>query len=194
LDLVVNQGHLDFLASPRWAEMLRTDLLPWVDSVGDLGENVIEIGPGPGLTTDLVRPRVSSLTAIELDGDLAKSLGERLAGTNVEVLHADATKTGLPAGEFSTVLCFSMLHHMPTRQQQDELFAEVSRLLRPGGLFVGVDALDSDFMREAHIDDTFVPVGLDSIASRFDAANLGNTVIEPRDYQFRFRTTKPDAS
>jgi SAM-dependent methyltransferase len=171
--------------------MLRTDLLPWVDSVGDLGDHVIEIGPGPGLTTDLVRSRVSSLTAIELDDDLAVALRDRLAGTNVDVLHADATDTGLPSGEFSTVLCFSMLHHMPSPELQDKLFAEVARLLRPGGMFVGVDAIDSDFMRDAHVDDTFVPVGPESVVRRFTAAGLGETVIEPADYQFRFRATKP---
>jgi SAM-dependent methyltransferase len=187
----MNRGHLDFLASPMWAEMLKTDLLPWVDSVGDLGDNVIEIGPGPGLTTDLVRPRVSSLTAIEFDDDLAAALQRRLSGTNVEVLHADATKTGLPGGEFSAVLCFSMLHHMTAPELQDKLFAEVGRLLRPGGMFVGVDAVDSEFMRDAHIDDTFVPVGPESLADRFDSAGLGETVVEPADYQFRFRATKP---
>jgi SAM-dependent methyltransferase len=187
----MNQGHLDFLASPMWLEMLKTDLLPWVDSVGDLGDNVIEIGPGPGLTTDLVRPRVSSLTAIELDDDLAAALQARLSGTNVNVLHADATRTGLPSGEFSTVLCFSMLHHMTSPELQDKLFTEVARLLRPGGIFVGVDALDSDFMRDAHIDDTFVPVGADSVSDRFATAGLGETVVEPGDYQFRFRAMKP---
>jgi SAM-dependent methyltransferase len=183
----VNRAHLEFLASPAWAERLRTDLLPWVDSVGDLGDNVIEIGPGPGLTTDLVRPRVASLTAIELDDDLAAALQDRMAGTNVEVLHADATQSGLPAGEFSAVLCFSMLHHMTSAQLQDQLFAEVHRLLRPGGMFVGVDALDSDFMREAHVDDTFVPLRIDTVADRFTSAGLADIVVEPADYQFRFR-------
>ncbi|HVY11453.1 MAG TPA: class I SAM-dependent methyltransferase [Mycobacteriales bacterium] len=187
----MNQGHLEFLASPHWAELLKTDLLPWVDSVGDLGDNVIEIGPGPGLTTDLVRPRVETLTAIELDDDLAAALAARMAGTNVEVLHADATSTGLPSGEFSTVLCFSMLHHMTSPALQDRLFAEVARLLCPGGMFVGVDALDSDFMREAHIDDTFVPVGVETVADRFRAAGLHETVVEPADYQFRFRASRP---
>jgi SAM-dependent methyltransferase len=186
----MNQGHLEFLASPAWAELLKTDLLPWVDSVGDLGDHVIEIGPGPGLTTDLIRPRVSSLTAIELDDDLAGALRQRMAGTNVEVLHTDAARTGLPSGEFSTVLCFSMLHHMTSPAEQDRLFAEVGRLLRPGGMFVGVDALDLEWMRDAHIDDTFVPVSTETIAGRFAAAGLGNTVVEPGDYQFRFRATK----
>jgi SAM-dependent methyltransferase len=140
----------------------------------------------------LVRPRVSSLTAIELEDDLAAALKERMAGTNVNVLHADAANTGLPSGEFSTILCFSMLHHMSSPQQQDKLFTEVNRLLRPGGLFVGVDAVDSDFMREVHEDDTFVPVGLDTVVDRFEAAGLADTVIEPGDYQFRFRATRPN--
>jgi SAM-dependent methyltransferase len=114
-----------------------------------------------------------------------------MAGTNVEVLHADATSTGLPSAEFSTVLCFSMLHHMTSPDLQDRLFAEVARLLRPGGMFVGVDALDSDFMREAHIDDTFVPVGVDTVANRFRVAGLHDTIVEPADYQFRFRASRP---
>jgi SAM-dependent methyltransferase len=186
----VNQRHLSSLASPEWAERLKTELLPWVDSVGDLGDNVIEIGPGPGLTTDLVRDRVSSLTAIEFDPDLASALAQRLAGTNVEVLHGDASATTLPSGQFSTVLCFSMLHHMISPEAQDELFSEVARLLRPGGMFVGVDAIDSELMREAHIDDTYVPVSMESLAARFGAAGLSETFVAPADYQFRFRAAK----
>jgi SAM-dependent methyltransferase len=189
----MNQGHLDYLGSPQWAERLKTELLPWVDSVGDLGDVVVEIGPGPGLTTDLVRPRVSSLTAVEIDADLAAKLARRLAGSNVEVLNADATQTGLPGGEFSTVLCFSMLHHMTSPAVQDRLFAEVARLLKPGGIFVGVDAIDSEFMRDAHIDDTYVPVAMETVTGRFSAAGLIETCIEPADYQFRFRATKPHA-
>jgi SAM-dependent methyltransferase len=189
----MNQGHLDYLASPEWAERLKTELLPWVDSVGDLGDTVIEIGPGPGLTTDLVRPRVSSLTAIELDTDLASKLAQRLSGSNVNVLNADATQTGLPDGQFSTVLCFSMLHHMTSPAAQDRLFAEVARLLKPGGMFVGVDAIDSEFMRDAHLDDTYVPVAMNTATDRFIAAGLTQTFIEPADYQFRFRASKPDS-
>jgi SAM-dependent methyltransferase len=84
-----------------------------------------------------------------------------------------------------------MLHHMTSPDLQDRLFAEVNRLLRPGGMFVGVDAVDSEFMREVHVDDTFVPVAVESVADRFAAAGLGETVVEPGDYQFRFRAVKP---
>jgi len=51
----MNELHLQFLGSPDWAKMLEVDLLPWIEGAGDLGDDVLEIGPGPGLTTDLLR-------------------------------------------------------------------------------------------------------------------------------------------
>ncbi|MGH8996337.1 MAG: class I SAM-dependent methyltransferase [Acidimicrobiales bacterium] len=187
----MNQGHLEFLASARWAEMLKTDLLPWVERVGSLGDHVLEIGPGPGLTTDLVRSRVPRVTAVEVDPDLAGALAGRLAGTNVTVLCADATEAGLRQDAFSSVMCFSMLHHMASAQAQDRLFAEVRRVLQPGGLFVGVDAIDSEPIRRGHADDTFVPVDPGTMADRLSAAGLSECVIEPTDYQFRFSAHRP---
>ena len=186
----MNEMHLEFLASPDWARMLETDLLPWIVESGDLGDDVLEIGPGPGLTTDLLRARVPRVTALELDDDLAAQLDERLTGTNVKVVHGDATKSALPSDRFTTATCFSMLHHMPEARMQDELFAEVQRVLRPGGQFVGVDALDSDGMRAGHINDTFVPVDPDTLGSRLAAAGFESTEIDIGDYQFRFRTRK----
>jgi 16S rRNA A1518/A1519 N6-dimethyltransferase RsmA/KsgA/DIM1 with predicted DNA glycosylase/AP lyase activity len=43
-------------------------------------------GPGPGFTTDILRYKTKSLTAVEIDPALFKSLSERLAGSNVQVL------------------------------------------------------------------------------------------------------------
>ena len=187
----MNEGHLQFLASPAWAELLRTDLLPWVEEIGELGDDVLEIGPGPGLTTDLLRGRVARLVALALDPTLAGPLADRLAGTNVEVRCADATASGLESDRFSTVTCFSMLHHMPSTDHQDRLFAEVHRLLRPGGTFLGVDSLDLDVIRDGHTDDTFVPVDPDTVAIRLQAAGFGPPRIDVGDYQFRFVATKP---
>ena len=56
-----------------------------------LGDDVIEVGPGPGLTTDVLGTRTTRLTALEFDPDLARQLAQRLAGTNVDVVCGDAT-------------------------------------------------------------------------------------------------------
>jgi len=187
----MNEGHLQFLASPEWARMLQTDLLPWLVGVADLGDDVLEVGPGPGITTDLLRERTTRVTAIEVDSQLAERLAARLSGTNVDVIHRDATNTGLPADRFSAAVCFSMLHHMPAPELQDELFAEVCRVLRRSGTFVGTDSLDLDIIRAGHVDDTFVPVDPDTLGQRLESAGFESVAIETADYQFRFRANKP---
>ena len=188
----MNQNHLSYLASPAWAEALRTDLLPWLESGPPLGDDVLEIGPGPGLTTDLLRERVATVTAVEIDPDLAAALAERLAGTNVRVIQGDATAVALPPVGFSAAASFSMLHHMPSPEAQDRLFAVVARALRPGGAFVGVDSVDTDLIRQGHHDDTFVPVDPATFGARLARAGFTDVTIAPAgEHQFRFRARTP---
>ncbi len=187
----MNQSHLEFLSSPEWAAMLETDLLPWIEAAGDLGDDVLEIGPGPGLTTDILRQRVSHLTSVEVDVGLAIALRDRLVGTNVEVICTDATASGLDSDRFTSAACFAMLHHMASPTDQDHLFAEVSRVLRAGAIFVGTDSLDLDAIRAGHVDDIFVPVDPDTLADRLSTAGFVDTEVDVGDYQFRFVTRKP---
>jgi len=187
----MNEIHLTFLASPEWARMLETDLLPWVESVGPLGDDVLEIGPGPGLTTDILRTHVPKLTAVEIDPSLAGALADRLSGTNVDVINADATASGLPSGRFTAATCFTMLHHVPTPALQDALFAEVFRVLRPGAMFIGTDSIDSEAIRMGHEGDVFVPVDPATVDRRLESAGFRNVDVGPSGYQFRFTARKP---
>ncbi len=186
----MNEAHLQFLASPEWAQMLETELLPWALGVANLGDDVLEVGPGPGLTTDLLRRRTSRVTAVEVDADLATALAARLKGTNVEVVHADASDSGLPANRFSAATCFTMLHHVPSVEIQDRLFAEVHRVLRPLGSFIGSDSVDSEWLRELHADDVFVPVDPDTLGARLVAAGFSAVDMEVLDYKVRFSAAK----
>lgn len=191
----MNQGHLDYLASPEWAAALRTDLLPWLETVAELGDDVLEIGPGPGLTTDLLRERCASVTAVEIDSGLAAALAERLRGTNVVVISGDAREVELPPDRFSAATCFSMLHHMPSPQAQDQLFAELHRVLRPGAPLVGVDSADTDLVRGAHVDDVFVPLEPETLGERLRAAGFtAVTVAAAGPHQIRFDARKPEAA
>jgi SAM-dependent methyltransferase len=190
----LNQSHIEFLSSPEWAGMLETDLLPWIEDAGDLGEDVLEVGPGPGLTTDLLRQRVARLTVVEADPALAAPLRDRLAHTGVHVICGDAADSGLESDRFSAVTCFSVLHHVPSPEHQDRIFAEVGRVLRPGGVFVGCDSRDLDFIRDGHEGDTFVPVDPDAFPTRLAAFGLDDTRVDVGDYQFRFHSRKPSRS
>jgi SAM-dependent methyltransferase len=186
----MNDLHLELLASPGWKQYLEEDLLPWVLGATDLGDDVLEVGPGPGLTTDLLRLKTDRMVALELDDALASALSRRMAGTNVDVVHGDATASGLPAGRFSAVTCFTMLHHVPTPELQDRLLDEVHRVLRPGGTFVGTDATDTPALRDLHIDDVFVPIEAVSFRERLERAGFTDVDIEDEDSRLRFRARK----
>ena len=182
----MNRTHLEYLASAEWAARLQTDLLPWLESTIQLGDDVLEIGPGPGLTTDLLRQRVAAVTAVEIDAHLAADLKVRLAGTNVAVIWDDGTELPLPDDRFSAATCFAMLHHMPSEAAQDQLFGELHRVLRSGGSFVATDSVDTDRIREAHVDDTYVPLDPATLESRLRTAGFADiTLVQSGEYRER---------
>jgi hypothetical protein len=50
----MNEAHLRICASPEWAAYVEPELLPWALQEAGLGDEVLEVGPGPGLTTDVL--------------------------------------------------------------------------------------------------------------------------------------------
>src|SRR5438094_2698738 len=61
-------------------------------------DEVLEIGPGPGVLTAALAARVRSVTAVEVDPRMVALLGETLAeNTNVRIVQADALKVDLLA-------------------------------------------------------------------------------------------------
>lgn len=161
--------------------MVEEIVLPAALRDTDLGSDVVEVGPGPGFTTDVLRTRVARLTAVELDPDLARSLAQRLGGTNVEVILGDATALDLPAGRFTGAVSFNMLHHVPTDDDQDRVFAELARVLRTGGLFAAADSVGSDDLQAFHEGDTYNPIEVDGLPARLAAAGFAEIQVQTYD-------------
>ena len=187
----MNQQHLDMCGSDEWAEIVERHVLPWALDGVDLGDDVLEVGPGPGRTTDVLQRMAPRLTAVEVDDDLADALAARFAGSHVEVVHADATAMPLPAGRFSAALSFTMLHHVPTEELQDRLFAEVARVLRPGGVFAGIDGIDSEEFRALHVDDICNPLDPGGLPGRLEAAGFTDVDVEVNEFGLRFLAAAP---
>ncbi len=66
-----------FSSSSQWKDAVETQILPWALEGLGLGSNVLEVGPGFGVTTDLPRDHVEHLTCVEIDGTLAQNLRRR---------------------------------------------------------------------------------------------------------------------
>jgi SAM-dependent methyltransferase len=122
---------------------------------------------------------------------MAGSLAARLAGTNVDIVCADATRTDLASGRFSGAVCLTMLHHVPGAELQDALLSEACRLLRPGGVLAGQDSLDNPELAVLHEGDVYVPVPPADLAARLTAAGFVMAEVTTNDYAVRFRARKP---
>jgi ubiquinone/menaquinone biosynthesis C-methylase UbiE len=168
----MNLLHRLVCRSALWRWTVELWLIPWALEGLDPGEDVLELGPGPGLTTDVLRERAARLTAVEIDPRLASSLQERMKNTNVEVVEADATAMPFPDGSFPAVLSFTMLHHVPSVTLQDQLLADAWRVLRPGGVFAGSDTALGVLLQLAQIGDTMVPVDPAALSHRLETAGF----------------------
>ena len=189
----MNRVHQWLCRSDHWRSTV-AQRLPWAIGDTDLGPDVLEIGRGPGLTTDRLRTSVPRLTALEIDARLAASLSSRLKGSNVQVVEGDAVKMPFGDSEFSGAVSFTMLHHIPSPELQNKVLAEVLRVLKPGGFFVGSDSLQNWFMRIIHIGDTLVPVNPDTFDARLEDAGFEVLEVQQDSQAFRFRARRPSQS
>jgi ubiquinone/menaquinone biosynthesis C-methylase UbiE len=98
----------------------------------------------------------------------------------------------LPAEEFSAVVCFTMLHHIPTPALQDQMLAEVFRVLRPSGVFAGSDSAASTLFRMLHFRDTCNPVNPQTFPERMRAAGFHDVHVDSNGRRLRWRAVKAD--
>ncbi len=186
----MNLLHRRYCGSDHWARRVGSVVVDPALAGVDLGDDVLEVGPGPGRTTDVLRTRVSRLTSLEIDERLASALAARVRGTNVRVVHGDGTAMPFGDASFSGAVCFTMLHHVPSAALQDRLLAEVCRVLRPGGVLAGSDSAGGTVVfRLLHIHDTMVLIDPAGFPARLRAAGFGDVSVEGRS-RLRFRAVR----
>jgi len=188
--ITVNLAHNLLCSSGWWATNVRENLLPWgLDGV-ELGDDVLEVGPGFGATTRILAERLPKLTALELSEDYCRRLRQAV-GDRVEVVQGDATALPFEDGRFSGVVCFTMLHHIPSAERQDQALREIERVLAPGGLFAGTDSVGKGrLFKLIHIGDILQLVDPGTFPARLLAAGFSDPVVDA-GRSMRWRARKP---
>jgi ubiquinone/menaquinone biosynthesis C-methylase UbiE len=187
----VNRLHHWYCNREAWKRHVRVDLVPPAIDGLELGEHVLEVGPGFGPATEVLASRVPRVTALEIDPVLARPLRERM-GPGVEVVEGSGTAMPFPDASFSAAACFTMLHHVPAAGEQDRLFAEVRRVLRPGALFTGSDSMGRGLgFALMHVGDTKVLVDPRGLPRRLEAAGFEDVAVVVDGDAFRFRGRRP---
>jgi ubiquinone/menaquinone biosynthesis C-methylase UbiE len=104
-----------------------------------LGHDVLEIGAGSGSVARQLLSKNPEIAwvAIDIDPHMTRAAATRLHGfPNASAKTADATAMPFPDDSFDSVVSCLMLHHIV---DWERAVAEVARVLRPGGIFVGYD-------------------------------------------------------
>ena len=187
----MNRVHNLYCSSDRWARGAREKLLPWGLSGVELGDNVLEVGPGFGATSQVLAERPGKLTILELEEDYCEHLRSVL-GERAEVVQGDATQMPFEDASFSGAACFTMVHHIPSPDLQDRLFAEMFRVLRPGGVFAGTDSIGRGLLFKLfHIGDTLVLVDPDGLPGRLGSAGFESVRVSTSKQSLRWSARKP---
>ena len=119
-------------SNPAWQERLRGELFS--RARGD----ALEIGVGSGATFAHYLARLSSLTGLDVSEamlQLARAKAERLPYP-VRLQMADFQTLPFPDGSFDTVVSSLALCGIP---DPASLFAEIKRVLRPGGQLLALE-------------------------------------------------------
>lgn len=190
----MNRLHRWYCKTDHWRRTVEQQVLPWALEGIDLGEDILEVGPGPGLTTDSLRYRAKHVECLEIDTALAASLERRFSASNVTVRCGDATAMPYEDSRFASILSFTMMHHIRTRELQDRFFSEAYRVLRPGGIFAGVDSLPSILMSIFHVRDTLTLVAPDTVGQRLASAGFIDVYVDMGSGRFRFSARRPVAA
>jgi ubiquinone/menaquinone biosynthesis C-methylase UbiE len=179
-----------FCASGLWRYVTRRKWLPWLLEGAELGEHILEVGAGPGAATAELARRARTITSLEYSHKFCVNLRSKVGVKNV--VQGDASVLPFEACTFTGAIAVLVLHHLRSTEAQDRAFAEIYRVLKPGGVFVAMEIPDSWLSRVAHIHSTFVPVSSDRVGSRLAAAGFSKIEVITRGGGFRLRAERVD--
>jgi ubiquinone/menaquinone biosynthesis C-methylase UbiE len=181
-----------FCSSLLWRYVTQQKLLPRLLADCELGEHVLEIGAGPGAATPELLRRAARVTSLDYEQRFAASLAARHKNGNSSVLRGDAASLPFSDRTFSAAIAILTLHHLRSRELQGHAFAEIYRVLRPGGVFLAFEISDRWTHRVGHIRSTFVPVPPETVSLRLNAAGLIKVAVDFQRGGFRIRAVRPD--
>jgi SAM-dependent methyltransferase len=117
------------------ADVTATALLSLIRLLGSGPGKCLDVGCGTGIALPELSKLHWSVVGVDISADQLRIARERARGSDVELLEADASHLPFPSASFDAVV--SMLTHSDFDDPQ-QAFAEVYRVLRPGGKFVYV--------------------------------------------------------
>jgi ubiquinone/menaquinone biosynthesis C-methylase UbiE len=137
-------AYLEHLAYPHtqaYTEYLDAAFLKQVQ--GRALGRVAEICCGRGEAFHLLGDRVTDGLGIDVSLSMLEAARRELPGRRYTFAQADATMLPVADDSLDHVVMFGGIHHVPDRRK---LFAEIERVLKPGGLFLWREPVSDFFL------------------------------------------------
>ena len=169
-----------FCRSAPWTLATARVILPWaLQGLRPDGE-LLELGGGSGGMAAVTASRFpeARITVTDVDRVMVAAASRRLRGrANVCVEQEDVTDLPYDDGSFDYVASYLMLHHVVDWHQA---LAEVGRVLRPGGRFVGYDLAKTRLARWVHRVDRSPHelITADELAQALTQVGLGTVTVQ----------------
>jgi SAM-dependent methyltransferase len=112
-----------------------TEILDGLDRAWLQQAHVLEVGCGPGRLLAHIAPLVTSVSGVDISGEMITLARERLRPwPNVTVAKNDGrTLAAFPDGAFDFVYSVNVFQHIPDRTWIESYMSEIHRVLRSGG-------------------------------------------------------------
>jgi SAM-dependent methyltransferase len=112
-------------------------------------EEALEIGCGTGAFARELARRCRRVVALDLSAEMIRVARSRSTQfDNLEFELADAMTWGFPQSHFDFICSIATLHHL----EQRELFVKMRDALKPGGVLVVLDLVESNGLVERMLD------------------------------------------
>lgn len=123
-----------------------------VDAMGEGAKgSVLDVASGPGILSAAIAATAREVVAFDLTPMMLEKAAQRCAAAgrhNVSFREGDATQMPFADSSFDAVVTRLSVHHF---DQPARVFAEIFRVLRPGGAFVVADVVASEVAAEAEL-------------------------------------------
>jgi 2-polyprenyl-6-hydroxyphenyl methylase/3-demethylubiquinone-9 3-methyltransferase len=123
----------------RWVRTLKNMVpgrLSWFDGQIDwTGKAVLDLGCAGGFMAEALDDRGAAVTGIDPAAEAVAAARAHAEGTGRNIRYDTGVGEALPYPDasFDAVVCVDVLEHV---QDLDQVLAEVTRVLKPGGLFL----------------------------------------------------------
>lgn len=138
----IAQVYIENLGYPHTQEYTSYLDEKLLDVVGSNSLGVVaEICCGAGEAFPLIKDKIEFGIGLDISLQMLLQAKSKKLSKNFHYVQGDATQMPLKGGSVDTVIMLGGIHHVPDREA---LFAEISRILKPGGQFIWREPV-SDF-------------------------------------------------